>query len=191
MIDINLIAARRAQQQRAIRILRVATYSVIGLAVAAAALFAWLTVAVNTVEAQISQCEARLTDPKLAQALERIEHLEAENRELAPRVELLEKVRGSQRRWMQVLEDVSTCIPEDVWLTGISSKRDMRGQVLKVTGSALSQRDVGDFMLKLKTRSWCDPPELGFTQSVKSQDREVVTFEISVPLKKPIGSDLL
>jgi Tfp pilus assembly protein PilN len=191
MIDINLIAARRAQQLRASRILRGAVYAVIVLAVMAAGLFAWVTMAVNTVAAQISQCEARLTDPKLAKALKRIEELEDQNRELAPKVDLLEKVRRSQTRWIEVLTDVSGCIPEDVWLTGLSSKRDMRGQVLKITGSARTQRDVGDFMLNLKGRLWSQPPELSFTQTVKNRDWEVVSFEIAVPLKKPIGSDLL
>lgn len=191
MIDINLIAARRAQQHRAIRILRGATYGVIVLAVAAAGLFAWVTVAVRTVEAQISQCEAKLTDPDLAKALKRIEQLESENRELSPKVELLEKVRLSQKRWMEVLEDVSACIPEDVWLNGVSSKRDMKGQVLKITGSAKTQSDIGDFMLNLKVTPWAEPPKLGFTQSVKSHATEYITFEITVTLKKPIGSDLL
>lgn len=191
MIDINLIAARRAQQQRANRMLRGATYGVIGLALAAAGLFAWITLAIHTAEAQISQCEAKLTDPKLARALERIEALEAENREMAPKVELLEKVRLSQRQWIQVLEDVSACIPEDVWLSSITSRRDMKGQVLKIAGSALTQHDVGDFMLNLKATSWARPPELGFTQSVKSAGQTVINFEISVPLKKAIGSDLL
>lgn len=190
MIDINLIATRRAHQRRAARLLRFTFYGVIGLAAMTGVLFAYFTLAVSSAEARIAQCEAKLTDPTLAKKLARIDFLEKQNLELAPRVNVLEGVGLSHRQWRRVISDISACLPPNVWLTQMSSKRDVQEQRLRITGSALSQRDVGDFMLNLKATSWAKPPELSFTQAVKIARVEVVNFEIEVPMKIVIGSEL-
>jgi Tfp pilus assembly protein PilN len=190
MIDINLIAARRAQQRRAARVLRLTFYGVIGLAVMTGALFAYFTLTVSAAEARISQCEGQLNDPALAKKLARIDLLDTENKELAPRVETLQKVGRSHSRWRQVFSDISASMPTGVWLTGLSSKRDVQGQSLSISGSASCQREVGDFMLNLKASGWANPPELSFTQMVSTRGVALVNFEIKVPLKTSIGSDL-
>jgi len=89
-----------------------------------------------------------------------------------------------------VLGDLSRCIPNTVWLTNVQSRRDQSGQSLSITGSATSQRAVGDFMLNLKHAVWCGDPVLNFTQTVGLLKQEVVNFDITAPIKRPIGSEL-
>ncbi len=62
---------------------------------------------------------------------------------------------------------------------------------MTLRGSAYRQRDIGEFMLGLEKLSWSGVPNLGYTQAnVTMQGRPVIDFEISVPLKRVIGSEL-
>lgn len=189
--DINLIASRRAQKQRAVMMLRCGVYSLIVLFVGVAILYAWMVVATRLVSGRIAETEARLSDPALADAVTRIQFLETSIAQLAPRVDLLEKVHDSERAWIEILRDVSACIPKDVWITQLSSRRTGNEHTISLRGAAYRQRDVGEFMLRLDRPEWSGVPALGFSQVSTSQTgRPVTEFEITVPLNKPIGSDL-
>lgn len=190
MINVNLIAERRAQRRRAAKLVRTAAYSVLALVLAIALMYAYFSVAINAVNGEIMECDAQLGDPKFQAELQRISYLESRCTQLAPRVGLLQKVHDSQRAWVQVLNDLSRCIPNKAWLTNVQTRRAPTGQSLSIAGSALSQRAVGDFMLNLKQAPWCGDPALNFTQTVGLAGSEVVNFDITAPIKKPIGSEL-
>jgi len=190
MTNINLIAQRRAQKQRTAKLLRIASYTVVTLLVAIGVMYAYFGIALSIVQGQIIECDAKLNDPKFKADLERIAYLEQNCAALEPRVQLLEAVQGSQRAWIAVLNDLSRCIPNSVWLTNVQSRRDQMGQSISITGSATSQRAVGDFMLNLKQANWCGDPLLNFTQTLGLQGQEVVNFDVTAPIKQPIGSEL-
>jgi Tfp pilus assembly protein PilN len=189
--DINLIATRRAQKQRTIAVMRCAVYSLIAVLVAVALLYARMWVATRLVEGQIAVVEGELANPTLADAVERIRFLEANIADYGPRVELLEKVHHSEQAWIDILRDLSVSIPKGVWVSQMTCRRGDQEQTLTFRGSAYSQRNIGQFMLQVEDLDWSKPPRLGFTQkSVTLQGRDVVDFEVTVPLNKVIGSDL-
>lgn len=190
MTNINLIAERRAQKQRSARMLRIGGYTVVSLLLAIGVMYAYFTIALSVTQGEIVECDAKLNDPKFRADLQRIAYLENHCAGLEPRVKLLEAVQGSQKAWIDVLNDLSRCIPNSVWLTNVQSRRDQTGQSLAITGSATSQRAVGDFMLNLKQARWCGDPVLNFTQTIGLMNRELVNFDISAPIKQPIGSEL-
>lgn len=189
--DINLIAARRAQKQRTIAIMRCAVYSLIAILVGVALLYAKMWMATSLVKGQISVVEGELANPTLSGAIERINFLETNIADYGPRVELLEKVHGSEQAWIDILSDLSASIPKGVWVSQMTSRRGAKDQTIALRGSAYNQRDIGQFMLQVEKLEWSQAPGLGFTQaSVNLQGRSVVDFEVSVPLNKIIGSDL-
>lgn len=190
MININLIASRRAQRLRIAKLARFSAYGMIGLVVGVIMVYAWLSIAVTMVGGEIREVEAHLKSPQLLKALDRITFLESQSSVLRPRVKLLKQVQQSQKDWGQVLQDLSDVIPDDVWLTRVGSRREQEEQKLVIGGSALSQAAVGNFMLNLKAARWCGVPGLGYTQTVHMLDTRVVNFEITVPLQKPIGSEI-
>jgi Tfp pilus assembly protein PilN len=193
VLDINLIAGRRRQKQRAIAIMRCAVYSLIVLFVGVALLYARLAVVTKLTKGQIAELDAKLSDPAMAEAMTRIQFLDTNIAQLEPRVTLLEKVHSSERAWIEILRDIGACIPApgNVWLTQLSSRRADKEQVLSVRGSAFNQGDIGEFMLALDKPSWSKAPVLGFTQvNVSQRGRQVIQFEVTVPLTKVIGSDL-
>jgi Tfp pilus assembly protein PilN len=189
--DINLIAARRAQKQRTIAIMRCAVYSLIAILVGVGLLYAKMWMATRLVEGQISVVEGELANPTLADAIERIRFLETNVADYGPRVQLLEKVHGSEQAWIDIMTDLSAVIPRGVWVSAMTSRRGPQEQSIALRGSAYNQRDIGQFMLQVEELPWSQPPNLGFTQAnVNFQGKAVVDFEISVPLDKVIGSDL-
>ncbi len=189
--DINLIATRRAQKLRALTILRCTVYSLIAVLLGVALMYARMFVATRSVQGRIAEVEANLTDPALADAVERIRFLESNIAQLQPRVSLLEKVHDSEEAWIRILRDMSGAIPKGVWVSEMTSERTPEEQTVKLRGSAYRQRDIGEFMLRLEKLTWSGVPKLGYTQAnVTLQGRPVIDFEVSVPLKRVIGSEL-
>ena len=186
--DINLIAARRAQKQRALTVMRCAVYSLMVALVAVALLYARMWISSRLVQGRIAEVQARLTDPALADAVERLEFLEANIAQLEPRVALLQKVHDSEAAWIGILQDTGAAVPERVWVSQLASHRGQEGQTLSLRGSAFNQRDIGEFMLRLDKLSWSGAPALSYSQTnANTQGRPVVDYEITIPLQRPIG----
>jgi len=192
VLDINLIAGQRRQKQRSLTIMRCAVYTLIVLGVGVAMLYARLAVATRITQGRITEVEAKLSDPALVDRIARISFLETNIATLGPRVALLEKVHGSEAAWIEILRDVAACVPtsNNLWLAQLASKRAQKEQVLSLKGSAFNQADVGEFMLNLDKPEWSKAPNLGYSQVSMSGKRAVITFEVSVPLTRVIGSDL-
>ena len=192
-IDINLIAARRAQRQRALAFMRLSFYGLFGLAILVVLLYAWLTVQIRIVSADIVQTEAVLSAPDMQQSLRRVTFLKGQIRELTPKVQVLKKVHDSESRWLEVLHTVGEQVPASVWVTGVASKEgDRKQQVINLSGSADSQRLVGAYMLALQQAQWCGPLQLLQSDSGNGgRDNNIVDFEIAIPLKESIGVNLL
>jgi Tfp pilus assembly protein PilN len=189
--DINLIATRRAHKQRALAIMRCVTYSLVAVLIGVALLYAKLWMATRLVQGDIAIVEARLSDPALAESVERIQFLEANIAELNPRVVLLEKVHDSEDAWLDILRDTSAAIPKGVWISQMQSRRTDKDQTITLKGSAYTQRDVGEFMLRVDELRWSRMPDLGYTQAEDDpRGRTLVGFEVTVPLENMIGSDL-
>lgn len=191
MLDINLIASRRARKTRAARLKRLSVYLVLALAAGNILLFAWLSITQTSLQAQIVACQKRLDNSRFQQTISRVRFLEDEIANLNPRVQLLEKVHASEGSWIGILQDIGAAVPTGhLWLGGIVSKRDDKGQTLSVSGSAFDQKAVGDLMLNVQTKLWSGDPQLSFTQLVRMGEQDIVNFEVAVPLKHPIGSDI-
>jgi Tfp pilus assembly protein PilN len=190
--DINLIATRRAQKQRAVAILRAAVYSLIVVLVGVSLLYAKMWAATRLVESQIAVVKGELESPDLANGIERVRFLETNISDFSPRVQLLEKVHDSEQSWINILNDLTRSMPRGVWVEQMSSRHEKAEQTLTFKGAGFTQRDIGQFMLQLEELSWSQPPSLGFTQTDKGKKGSgvVVNFEVTVPLEKVIGSDL-
>ncbi len=189
--DINLIATRRAQKQRAMTVMRCVVYTLIAVLVGVGMVYAKLWVTTRLVQGQIAEMQARLSDPALAGAIDRIQFLETNIADFGPRVTLLEKVHDSEDAWIRILRDSSAAIPSGVWISQLTSRHGDKEQSLVLRGSAYNQRDIGEFMLQLEDLAWSEVPKLGYTQ-VKTGGRQqsVVDFEVTVPLNRVIGSEL-
>jgi len=191
MIDINLIATRRAVRQRSLALMRLAFYSLFGLALIIILMYAWMTVQIRFVSSQIVEAEAVLSAPDIQKNLQRIGFLESEIRGLHPKVRVLKKVHESEDRWMEVLKDIGSNIPADVFVSDISSRAVDRGQQINMSGVAVNQELVGAYMLDIQARDWCGLLQLVQVDSKRQEVTRGAEFELTIPLKEAIGVDLL
>lgn len=189
MIDINLLAARRAQRQRAIALMRLAFYGLFGMAAVIVLLWVWMTMQISLINGQITELNGYLVS--MEKDTSRIKFLETQTSLLTPKVTVLKKVHDSELRWIEILRDIGSRIPANVGVTALISKRADRGQQVSVSGVASSERLVGAYMLALQPMQWCGPLQL---QEVSAKQKGMVAdqkeFEILIPLKQPIGLNL-
>lgn len=191
MIDINLIATRRALRQRALALMRLAFYGLFGLALIIVLMYAWMTVQIRFVSSQILEAEAVLSAPDMQRNLQRIGFLESEIRVLTPKVSVLKKVHESEDRWIEVLRDMGRNIPADVSVADISSRAVDRGQQINMSGGAVNQQLIGAYMLDIQAQDWCGLLQLVQADSKRQEMTRGVEFELTIPLKEAIGVDLL
>jgi Tfp pilus assembly protein PilN len=194
MIDINLIASRRAQRQRSVAMMRLAFYGLFGVAIVIALLFAWISLEIRAVQGQIAEVDGYLSAPDMRAKVERINFLESQTHQLAPRVDVLKKVHDSESNWIQLVRDVGASVPANVGVTALTSRKMDNTHQITITGIADSQSLIGAYMLALQRADWC-----GRLQLVQSDTKQSATnrngvngvnYELLVPLKTPIGLNL-
>ena len=192
IFNINLIANRRRQKQRSLMLMRASFYSLIGLGALTVVVYLTMWVAVEQTHSQIRAIQAELSAPELADKVAHIKLLEKETAELTPRLQLLEKVHSSEAEWIRILYDISACIPQDVWLEQMNTRRSETEQTISLKGRALHQAEVGAFMLALNQPAWNTTTALIYSQAASNTGlgSQYFEFEITVPLKTVIGSNL-
>jgi Tfp pilus assembly protein PilN len=191
VININLIAERRARKQREATILRMGTLGVLLIVFIMVALnVAWWKLGQDTairLKSTEDQLEIRREDRDKFRALK------AEVEEKREIVKLLDQVRVSEQAWMIILADISRVIPNDVVLTTFTTETTDKMIQLRFAGRAKDKTTVGRFYNALPTATrWAKTPILGDMSQQEERDLGVTqeAFEITVPVKGLYGGEL-
>jgi len=190
---INMISERRQQQAQIIRRRKqVLTILLIEVGVLAS-LFSFLGVGTMTLQTRLERAQREIQ--RLQPTLDTIAKIERETQALMPKLRTLTEAQEQTRSWYVTINGIARCLPADVWLTGISSTQvqdsEKKGQttVITLTGSTLTQQQVGEMMLRLNTIPTFEKVELHFTQQRSYNDFETVDFEVAAYLHTPGGED--
>lgn len=190
MININLIAERRAQRIREMRYLQGAGLGVVVLLVLMVGLNVTAMVTRQALKNDIVTINSELK--KLEDDQETLNQIVAKIEERRPLVTLLDHVRISEGVWMTILADTSDIIPDDVVLRGFNAGARKDGISIRLAGVAKDQKTVGDFMLALseKTR-WADKPIPGpIALEASTNNGSRVRFDLTVPVRDLLGGEL-
>ena len=190
MININLIAERRARKIHELNVLRWATIGVLLVLLIALTFNVYAWGARVTAQDQVNTEIAQLEDLRADQ--DELLSVAEEIRRKGPVVDLLEQVRISEGAWMTILGDLSRVIPHDALLTNVSTLSTRDGVSLKLTGRARDQETVGDFMLAVRQYTkWAEKPKLSSINAVHEDDGPVsaVRYDFSVPVQGLLGGD--
>jgi len=184
---INMISEHREQQARLIRrrkqLLSVLLFEV-GLL---AGVFSFLMAGNLALQARLDRVQREVQ--RLQPSLELVAKIERETQELMPRLRTLTEAQQHTQRWYATINGIARCLPADVWLTGISSTQvqdtEARRQStqITITGSTLTQQQVGEVMLRLNTIPTFESVELHFTQQRSYNDLEAVDFEVAARVR--------
>lgn len=190
MININLIAERRARKQREDTVLRISWMGVALVLLGMVALNVTWWNELRITESARNQMEAKAAESE--EALKQFLALKAEVQEKDKIVMLLRQVRVSESAWMTILADVSHLIPDDVVLTGLTTQAGDKGVAVRLTGQARDERMVAQFMQDIPDLTrWARTPNLN---RLKFDDQQgygrIAGFELVVPVIGLYGGDL-
>jgi len=127
----------------------------------------------------------------LQSTLQTIRRLETAQAQIRPKVTLLKQAQENLLDWHAILQELSTCLPSQTWLTSVEVVTPVRkgketegeGQDVNFAGISASQQLVGDTMLRLLQYPRFDRIELRFTQSREIENRLAVEFQFVAKLK--------
>ena len=191
MININLIAERRARKVREMNILRWSGMGVFLVLLAMVALNYMESMQVSAEEQSIKVDQSRLDQRRSEHAA--LQRILAKINEDQPMVELLKRVRVSEGAWMVIMADLSRATPSDVVIEGVAANPVNDGVNLRITGKAVDEKTVGNFMLAISQQAeWAQLPRAGSINAETDQKtgQRQVHFEVNVPVNGLLGGDL-
>lgn len=193
MININLIAERRARKIREMTILRMSSFGIITLVIAMVLLniYAWLMHLTANSDLERVTRDWNDLQPKYKELLQIQDEIAARK----PVVRLLEQVQVSEGAWMIMFADLCKVVPKDMVLDGVRPSGGTDGMALSIGGTARDEKTVATFMLNLRQQTaWANTPVL---KSFAKQGGEnaapgaaTVHFELLVPVRGLVGGDL-
>lgn len=178
MIRINLLGERKKKK----KIGAPPRFLVALLAVILASL---LVVGFATVyfKSKVSQLKAQSEDNKaklasLAKKISEVKKFESLNKEYLLKKSLIEKLRENQSIPVRILDQVSSALPEGVWLSGLS----YRGANVTVEGFGFTNIDVVAYVDNLKKAQGVTNVTLLETRETQIEKTAVYKFSLTFTL---------
>lgn len=122
--------------------------------------------------------------------IQKVVELTAQEEVLAKRLEILDKIVGTQATWIRLLEGVSVCqqAVQDLWLTSVGSRvlsgSDAGKMEISLAGTAFSKPAVADFAKALRQNEMFGEVELVSLADAVVAGQATVSFLVTVKFKK-------
>jgi Tfp pilus assembly protein PilN len=142
MIRINLLLTKKP-----VKIPPVLVYGSVGLLALVVAFIAFtffLNKKVSDMKAEVSVKETRLKELKAA--IVEVQNYEKDNKELADKTRIIEKLKKDQAVPLRILDEVSDKLPKGVWLTVLKDK----DRLVNIEGYAYTNYDLVGYVQGLK-----------------------------------------
>ncbi|GIV21602.1 MAG: hypothetical protein KatS3mg023_3353 [Armatimonadota bacterium] len=186
---INMISERREQQALQIRRRRQLLTVLLAEVGVLAGVFSFLGMSNLSLQARLNRAQQEIQ--KIQPTLELVAKTERDTQALMPKLRTLTEAQQHTQRWYATINGIARCLPADVWLTSITSSQKQDGDkkqqstVITLTGSTLTQQQVGEMMLRLNTIPTFEKVELHFTQQRSYNNFETVDFEVAAQVQTP------
>jgi type IV pilus assembly protein PilN len=126
-----------------------------------------------SVETRITAAEAEIV--RLQDVAKLVERVTLKKTELTERLGLIERLRGSKRGPVRLLETVSVSLPDGLWLVEIKQK----AMVVDVEGRALSLTSITDFAERMQNSGlFLRPVEILSTSTDVIEETSVIKFTV-------------
>ncbi len=191
MPSINMIAARRAEKRRQERNTQKLIYGIVAefgiiLVITSIMVTRWVTTNNRAADLE-DQIKA------LQMKVDEIQQLQTATVALQPKVAALSTAKTSTLYWYTAVQNVSSSLPDNTWLTNLGSSGEPMGAdgslgspgaaALNISGMASSQFVVGATMLRMNTFPTVDQVQLNNVSQSTFITKPVVSFSMVVQLK--------
>ena len=116
--------------------------------------------------------ESRALAPQIA----RVNQLAQERAELDLRMGIISKLEKGRTQSVRLMDELARCVPDHLWLTGVSQDASNHLQLEGVTYSNLV---VSDFMSRIERSPMFSNVELAVAERGQVTDKSVVKFSVS------------
>lgn len=128
------------------------------------------------------ESESRALAPQIA----RVNQLAQERAELDLRMGIITKLEKGRTQSVRLMDELARCVPDHLWLSGVSQDGSNHLQVEGVTYSNLV---VSDFMSRIERSGLFSNVELSFAERGQVTDKNVVKFQMSCTVSPEPGAN--
>ena len=126
--------------------------------------------------------ESRALAPQIA----RVNQLAQERAELDLRMGIITKLEKGRTQSVRLMDELARCVPDHLWLTGVSQDA---GNHLQLEGVTYSNLVVSDFMSRIERSSMFSNVELAVAERGQVTDKSVVKFQVSCTVNPDKGAN--
>jgi len=154
------------------------------------ALFIWLLIVVGIIvltigtsrrisglKSQIVSLQAE--EAELQKKANEIREYKQEIDDARRKIDLIKQLQVGRTKYVQLLDEVNKVLPSGCWLEAL--KRN--GDYLNISGAALSNMRISQFMTNLRKSPIVDSVSLLSIEVAGSQEEKYASFELNVKLK--------
>ncbi len=173
MIRINLLPVR-AKKKRNTSIYQIVAMTAV-LMVALVGAFTVHTIYRSKVEERekkIAENQAEIK--RLQKIIGEVNELDKQKQRLLNQLAVIDKLEKGKRGPVRVLDELSASIPKRVWITSFREA----GGTLSITGSAMDNSDISEFMRAMQKTPYFSEISLKFTQADLRDGVTVFNFEV-------------
>ena len=105
--------------------------------------------------------------------IKKVEQLEARREALRHKISVINELKKNQRGPVRIMDEVSRALPELVWL----SKLSLKGDGVQITGTAMDENAVANFIANLDASPFFEEPSL---KNMARSRGDTFTFSLDV-----------
>jgi type IV pilus assembly protein PilN len=174
MIEINLLPVRAARRMESIRLqISVAALTLFLVIVCIILLQANLKKRENAVDKQTALVQEEIA--KLEKVVGEIEKLKQERAKLEQKRAVIRDLDRGRMRAAYILGELSQRTPEKIWIESL----DKSGKSLKITGVALDNETIANFMMVLERSKYFGGVELGSSEQIDRGGMKLKKFNLN------------
>jgi type IV pilus assembly protein PilN len=174
MIEINLLPVRAARRRESIRLqISIAALTLFLVIVCIILLQANLKKRENAVDKQTALVKEEIA--KLEKVVGEIEKLKQERAKLEQKRAVIRDLDRGRMRAAYILGELSQRTPEKIWIESL----DKSGKSLKITGVALDNETIANFMMVLERSKYFGGVELGSSEQIDRGGMKLKKFNLN------------
>jgi type IV pilus assembly protein PilN len=173
MIEINLLPVRAARRRESIRLqLSIAGLTIFLVIVCIIVLQTNLKKRESNVDKQTALVKEEIA--KLEKEVGEIEKLKQETTKLEQKEAVIKELDRGRMRAAYILGELSQRTPEKIWIESL----DKSGRSLRITGVALDNETIANFMMVLERSKYFGGVELGAAQQITRGSMKLKKFDL-------------
>lgn len=174
MIEINLLPVREARRKESLRFqITIAVLVLVFVVVTIVLLNASASNREKKIDSEMKIVQTRLTE--LEKIVGEIEELKREKAKLEQKRAVIKDLDRGRKRAAYILDELSQRTPEKVWIESLEKS----GKSLKITGVALDNETIANYMDVLNRSKYFAGVELEVTEQINRGGMKLKKFNLS------------